>query len=75
MLIPRSFADGKTDLAPMVWDLMTRGEFQGFEGCAPTRGLREYLLVCMLTRAKMFFHLDERAPWPRGGDANEKAQA
>ena len=67
MKIPLEFADGKTDLAPLIWDLMKRGEFEGFEGCAPTKCLREAIALCMIQRVPMTFTLDKNYKWPEQG--------
>lgn len=65
MKIPRDWADGKTDLAPLIWDLMKRGEYEGFEGCLPIKGIREAILLCQIKRIPMTFNLAPEDAWPK----------
>lgn len=73
MKIPREFADGKTDMAPLLWELMRRGEFEGIEGCAPTLHLREVVALSIIQGVPLTLTLHPGDAWPE--IPQQKAQA
>lgn len=64
MKVPFEMADGQTDCAPLIFDLMVRGEFEGIEGCTTPERFREIVLICMIQRCPLTLTRHPADPWP-----------